>query len=138
MGPSLREDLMRLLIGLLVLMSSHAFAADWSDLEVGTTYKLTQSFPLKQLERSGASVDVQKGQAVSLKEIVPLAVPGFPMNLYIFNYEACPGPSMITDQEIIPVDHTSPLVEVGVELLENCELNVYLETKDLYSNSLFE
>jgi hypothetical protein len=129
---------MRLLIGLMLLVSTSVFAKDWSDLELGGSYKLTQSFELKQLERSGSALNVEAGQAVVLKEMVPVAVPGYPLYLYIFDYKSCPGPAMKTDQEIIPVKDTSPLVEVGVELEVNCELNVYLETKDFYSNSLFE
>jgi len=35
------------------------------------------------------------------------------------------------------VNDTSPKVEVGA-LIEKCELQIYLETKDLDSNSLFE
>ena len=129
---------MRLLVGFMLLISFSAFAKDWSDLEIGSTYKITQSFSLKQLERSGSSVEIEKGQSVVLKDMVSVAVPGYPLYLYIFDYKSCPGPAMKTDQEIIPVNETSPLVEVGVELEEQCELNVFLEVKDFYTNSLFE
>lgn len=129
---------MRHLLFLLLLVSSQVFAVDWTDLEVDHSYKITQSFQLTQLERSGAMLDVTQGQQVTLKDIVPLALPGFPMVLFIFDYQSCPGPAMRTDQEIIPVQGTSPMVEVGVELEKNCELNVYLESKDAFSTSLFE
>lgn len=128
---------MRYLIALL-LLTSQAFAMDWSDLEVGKSYKLTQSFSLKQNERSGSMLEVIKGQSVELKALIPLSIPGASLVLYIFDYKSCPGPEMTTDQEIIPVERTSPLAEVGVLLETGCELNVYLELKDYYSNSLFE
>lgn len=128
---------MRLFL-LLALVSFSAFATDWSDLEVGSTYKLTQSFELKQNERSGSILEVQKGDAVELKALIPLSIPGASLALYIFDLKSCPGPQMTTEQEIIPVHGTSPLVEVGVLLDTDCELNVYLELKDYYSNSIFE
>ena len=83
-------------------------------------------------------MDIVKGQEVELKAIIPLNIPGFSLLLYILDYKACPGPDLVTDQEIIPVDNTSPLAEVGVLLDTGCETNVYLELKDYYSNTIFE
>jgi len=71
-----------------------------------------------------------------LKEIMPLSMVN--VMLYIFDYKNCPGPAMKTDMEIIPVNGTSPVVEIGAQLEENCELNIYIENKDLMSTSLFE
>lgn len=126
---------MRLFIALM-LLTSQAFALDWSDIEGGKTYKLAQSFQLKQTERSGSILDVVKGQEVELKALIPISIPGASLALYIFDYKACPGPEMTTEQEIIPVDQSGG-VEVGVLLDTSCELNVYVELKDYYTNSLF-
>lgn len=123
---------------ILCLISVNVFAAEnWSDLKAGNNYKLTQNFQLPQVERSGSLIDFSKGEKFLLKEIVPLAMPGALLTLYIFDYLNCPGQEMVTDMEIIPVNETSPLVEVGA-FVEKCELNVYLETKDYYTKSLFE
>lgn len=123
---------------ILCLISVNVFAAEnWSDLTAGNNYKLTQNFQLPQVERSGSLLDFSKGEKLRLKEIVPLAMPGALLTLYIFDYLNCPGPQLVTDMEIIPVNGTSPLVEVGA-FVEKCELNVYLETKDYYTKSLFE
>lgn len=128
---------MRLFL-ILCLISVNVFAQEnWSDLKTGNNYKLTQNFQLPQVERSGSLIDFSKGEQLHLKEIVPLAMPGALLTLYIFDYLNCPGPQMVTDMEIIPVNGTSPLVEVGA-FVEKCELNVYLETKDYYTKSLFE
>ncbi len=127
---------MRLFL-IFCLFSFNVFAASWSDLSVGNSYRLTQNFQLPQLERSGSLIDFSKGEKLHLKEIVPLSMPGALLTLYIFDYLNCPGPAMTTDMEIIPVNGTSPLVEIGA-FVEKCELNVYLETKDYYTNSLFE
>ena len=127
---------MRLFI-LGFILSLNAFAASWSDLDTNKTYQLTQNFQLPQTDRSGSLLDFSKGEKLTLKEIVPLSVPGFVMTLYIFNYNNCPGHALKTEMEIITVMGASPKVETGVQV-ENCELNIYLENKDLYNKSLFE
>lgn len=130
-----KEQLMRtFLIGILI--SFHIFAASWSELEEGKQYQLNQSFQLPQLgERSGSMLDLSKGENFLLKEISALEL-GFPVTLYLFRYNNCPGPALKTDMELIAVSGTTPLVEVGVQL-ETCELSIYLETKDSFSQSLF-
>lgn len=122
----------------LFLISFSAIGANWEDLRTGENYKLSQSFALPQYERSGAMLDFIKGEEVTLNEIVPLAIPGgFNMVLYVFDYKNCPGMEMETDLEIVPVQGTSPVVKAGA-ILEKCELSVYIELKDYYSQSLFE
>jgi hypothetical protein len=127
---------MRLFFGLLFI-SFQLNAASWSELEVSKTYKLSQYFQLPQKERSGAFLDFMKGESFTLKEIVPMALPGANLLLYLFNYENCPGLQMKTELEIVPVQGSSPVVEAGVSLEEGCELNVYIESRDYFSKSLF-
>ena len=127
---------MRLLIGLALVFSFNTFAADWNSLEIGTSYKLTQGFSLPQLERSGSMVEFTKGEEVVLTDIVPLDM--ISVVLYEFQYKNCPGPEMKTDMEIIPVQGTSPVVEIGALLEKNCNLQIFLETRDMYSESIVE
>jgi hypothetical protein len=119
----------------LAFISLNAFAAYWNDLEEGKTYRTTQKFSLTQTERSHSLFEVQRGQRVSLKEIMPLS--SAPVVLYVFDYKNCPGPAMSTIMEIIAVERTRPVVEIGAQL-DNCELNIYVETKDLGAKALFE
>lgn len=125
---------MRLFI-LLFLVSFQAFAANWSDLDVKKTYKLGQDFQLPQTERSGSLLDFSKGEKVVLKEIIPIAISGYSVILFQFDYKACPGRAMTTSMELVKVLGTS--AEIAV-YLENCELNVYVDPNDFYSKSLFE
>lgn len=121
----------------LCLISVNAFATGmgWSDLEEGKTYKLTQNFQLPQNnERSRSILDFSKGDLFTLKEIMPLPI-GFPLTSFIFAYKNCPGMQLKTDVELVTVDHNG--VVVGA-ILEECELSVYVEGKDYYSNGLFE
>ncbi len=125
---------MRLFI-LLALISFPSFAMNWFDMELGTEYILMQDMSLPQRERSGSMLEVSKGAKFVLKEVV-----GITMGLMMFNleYKNCPGPAMETEVEIIPVSGTSPVIEVGAMVAENCELWVYVEGKDFWTNSLFE
>ena len=125
---------MRLFIGLL-LISFNLLASDWSDLEEKQKYILTQSFQLPQLERSGSFMEFTVGDEAVLSEIIGLDT--INVVLFKFNYINCPGPEMKTDMEIIPVKNTSPVVEIGAQL-ENCTLEIFIENKDLMSNSFFE
>lgn len=126
---------MRLFLAAL-LFTFNAFAVSWLELEEGNSYKLTQSFQLPQKERSGSLLDFLKGQEVELEEVVVLSM--IKVTLFVFDYKHCPGPQMTTDMEIIPVQRTNPVVEVGAELEANCKLNIFIEDHDLYSQSMFE
>ncbi len=127
---------MRLLIGLALVFSFNSFATDWDSLEIGSTYKLTQGFSLPQLERSGSSVEFMKGEEVELTDIIGLEM--IKVVLYELNYKNCPGSEMKTDMEIIPVQGTSPVVEIGAELEKGCKLQIFIEAKDTFSESIFE
>jgi hypothetical protein len=125
---------MRFLV-LLVLVSFNALAADWSELEIGQNYKLQQEFKLPQVERSGSLQDFIKGDEIVLKDIVPLDMVS--VIIYEFDYKKCPGPEIKTEMEIIPVQETSPVIEIGAQL-ENCTLSIFIETKDISTKSFIE
>lgn len=122
------------------LISFNVFAVNltglsWSDLEEGKTYKLTQNFQLPQSgERSSSILDFSKGDSFTLKEIMPLPI-GFPLTSFIFIHKNCPGAELETDVELITVEENG--VVVGA-VLDECELSVYVEGKDYYTNGLFE
>lgn len=126
---------MRLFIGLM-LVSLNLFAANWSELEEKTQYKLTQSFQLPQIERSGALLNLMKSEKFVLTQITGLDM--INVSLFVFEYINCPGQSMKTDMEIIPVNNTSPVVEIGAQVTVGCKLEIFIENKDLISNSFFE
>ena len=119
----------------LSLLSINAFAGTWFDMEANKEYTVLQSFSLPQEERSGSSLEVTKGDKFVLKEIIGL---GMGLGLFNFQYAKCPGPDMVTDIEIIPIDNSAPLVEIGAKAELNCEMWIYVELKDFWTNSLFE
>ena len=126
---------MRLILSLM-LLSSPLFATTWNDLEISSQYKINQSFQLPQLERSHSLLDINIGDQVVLKEVVGLDM--INVTLYRFDYKNCPGPSMKTEMEIIPVKNTAPVVEVGAQLELECILEIFIENKDTLTESFFE
>lgn len=124
------------LLPLFLLFSQQVFALhNWRDLETGFNYKLTQGFELSQLERSRSKLTISKGDRFELREVSDLSA--IKVILFKFLYKNCPGVAMKTDMEIIPVQGTSPVVEIGAQLEEMCEFNIYIETKDLMTKSFF-
>ncbi len=125
---------MRLFIG-LILVSFNLLAADWNDLAAQEKYTLTQSFQLPQTERSSSFIDIMQGDQMILNEIIGLDM--IKVTLFKFNYLNCPGMDLKTEMEIIAVNNSVPVIEVGA-LLEKCTLEIFIENKDLMTNSLFE
>jgi hypothetical protein len=120
----------------LLLISFNAIAVTWNDLETQETYKLTQSFQLPQTERSGSLLDLLRGDRFVLKAITGLDM--INVSLFTFELKKCPGPALKTDMEIIPVDGTTPVVEIGAQIAGECKLEIFIENKDLMTNSFFE
>lgn len=127
---------MRVLFLTLLISFSSLASTQWYDLNQGQTYELEQSFSLTQKGPSAGMLDVMAGEKLFLKEIAHL--PMISVSLFIFDYKNCPGPQMLTEMEIIPVQETRPLVEVGIQLEANCSLEIYIETKDLMSPSFLQ
>ncbi len=119
---------MRLFL-LLALMSFNAFAIPWADLENYDTYTLQQEFELKQKERSGSMIVFPKGTKLRLFE----KTGAMGMALFKMVWIGCPGNDMETEMEIVKVKPSS--AEIGVVAMPRCELWIYLESKDYWTES---
>ncbi len=126
---------MRLFLG-LCLLSFQLQAVSWNDLEISNQYKINQQLQLRQIERSGSMLEISAQESFILKEVIGLDM--INVSLYRLQYKNCPGPAMKTEMEIIAVKNTAPVVEVGAQLEENCMLEIFIESRDLMSDSLFE
>jgi hypothetical protein len=126
---------MRLFLG-LCLLSFQLQAVSWNDLEISNQYKINQQLQLRQIERSGSMLEISAQESFILKEVIGLDM--INVSLYRLQYKNCPGPAMKTEMEIIAVKNTAPVVEVGAQLEENCMLEIFIENRDLMTDSLFE
>jgi hypothetical protein len=123
---------------LVLLISLNSWAMSWNELQEGRTYKLNQDISLRQVERSGSTLEITSGEEFILKEMVSNPLPGLPYMLMIFSYQNCSGPQMRSLMEMISVHETSPVVKVGAQLNRDCELYIYFESTQYESRSLFQ
>ena len=118
-----------ILLILSLLFSFQVFALDWYDLELDDQFSLD-----KDIHFEKENVVFKKGDGFKLYDVVSL-----PINVQIYQFEVlnCPGPDITT--EMILIDPTTKASDpsVGVQLAESCSLEVYVETKDLFTKSLF-
>lgn len=129
--------MMRLFFVLLLFSFNSWGAVEWASLKKGQTYELSQSFKLAKYDGSTEFLEFKMGDRVELLEVLPLDI-AFPVIAYIFKYQNCSSPEASTALEIIPVQGTSPVVEIGAQLESGCELTFYNETKDSFYSSIFE
>ena len=128
---------MRSVLVLFILaFSSQVFAMSWNDIEEGQTYTLTQELKLVSNSPGRAALHIPAGTVLTKTEVLPLDM--IMVMLYKFNFSGCPEKDFETEMEIIPVVGTSPVVELGAQVAGNCVLEVFIETKDIYTNSILK
>lgn len=115
-----------------LLFSFGAIAADleWSDLELYNEYTLIQ-----KIEFPGAT-EIAAGEKFELQDVV---AGGLPFIYYQFHQTNCQAPDLSSDMVLInpsPEDQSRDR-SVAVSLDSGCNLNVWVEAQDYYSQSLF-
>jgi hypothetical protein len=126
---------MRSLLVLFVLVfSSQVFASSWNDLEIGEGYTLKQELTLVSNSPGQSQFHIPAGTKLVHSDLFPLDM--ISVMLYQFKLPNCPGNDFETQMEIIPVQETSPLVEIGAQVASNCLLEIFIETRDIYSSSI--
>ncbi|GEM_PF-6135080 len=123
-----------LLVLLAIVLSSQVYAGNWNDLEIGQDYTLNQEIQLISNSPSNGQFHILAGTKLNLTDLIPLDM--ISVLLYQFSLPGCPGNDFETQMEIIPVQETSPLVEIGAQVASNCKLEIFIETKDIYSEAI--
>lgn len=103
--------------------------AAWVDLDVDEVSVLTQKIDVDG--NDGKPYVVPAGTEVRLVERYPLVLNAW---LYRFEREMCEDIGRTVD--LLLVEHNEVGYEYGVEIEENCALNIFLVTEDLYSDSI--
>ncbi|HXH32078.1 MAG TPA: hypothetical protein VNJ01_14815 [Bacteriovoracaceae bacterium] len=119
----------------LLLLSCNAFSSEWADLVENDEYKIVQKISLPVLGSNATIVELTPGDKFKLREIYALSMG---VVAYSFVAKKCPGRSVRTEMEIIPVQQTNPVIEIGVQLEKECELNIFIEGQDTWTPSIFE
>jgi hypothetical protein len=81
-------------------------------------------------------LNFERGEEYILEQSISLDM----INVVLLQFKSlsCPGPDMVTELEIIPVQASAPVVEIGAQLQQNCKLEIYIESKDFITQSFFE
>lgn len=123
----------KLLILLVILSSANVLANyKWSDLVEGKEYIIDRSI---ELEKNKEMFKINKGDSFKLVEMKPL--PMINVMLGEFKVENCKDNEQTSEMILVDIKDKNKVVSVGLTLSEECTLEVYLESKDLYSKSLF-
>lgn len=114
---------------------AHVGATDWMDLEKSEIYLLSQDLTLTGLR--GEKIEIETASEYRLAEITPLD--GLSVVEYVFAAEKCEEPAQESEMELILPNDSEPgaNAEVGVQLVPECRLEIFVETKDLGRPSLY-
>lgn len=121
---------MKILTTLSFFISFSAFASNvqWNDLELYNEYKTTQEIVFDN------GVTFPAGEVFEMRLMDPLTIPGYPMLYLQFHQKNCVNVDQTADLSLLTIGSTV----VGIEMEEGCNLGMYLEVKDVYSDSSFE
>lgn len=123
----------KLLILLAVVVSSNVFANyKWSDLVEGKEFTIDRDI---ELEKNKNLFKISKGDIFKLIELK--ALPMINVHLGEFKVENCKDNEQTSEMLLVDIKRNNKIVSVGVTLAEECTLEIYLESKDIYSQSLF-
>lgn len=107
----------------------HAEALPWTDLELYETYTLNQTISFPE------GVDFPAGSKMEVRDII---AGGIPVVYWQLHAEDCKNPDATAEMILVnpsPEDTTSDR-SIAVALTEGCNLDVWVEIKDLYSPSV--
>jgi hypothetical protein len=114
-----------LLFAFITVASSHSFATPWSELEAGTIVKLKQPLRLEE------GYLLKKGGTLALNQIRFLD----PIQVEALSMRYFPCPRSFSDKKAALQILNE---KYGLEMDLNCEITLFVELKDFYSDSLFE
>jgi hypothetical protein len=119
-----------------MLFSTVAIAqSKWSDLEKNKKYSTNRVI---SLEKEGYKLELPKNSKIELVEAMSL--PMIKVELLKFDIsEFCNDGESISDIKLIDIKQPSGLiVTVGADLAEDCVMEMFVESKDVYTNSIFK
>lgn len=106
-----------------------AEALQWTDLELYETYALNQTISFPE------GFEFSAGNKVEIRDFI---AGGIPVVYWQMHIEDCKNPDAVAEMILLnpsPED-TSTDRSIAVALTEGCNLDVWVETKDLYSPSI--
>jgi len=108
-------------------------AKNWNDLETGLVYNSDQEI---ELMGDDSTLVINTNTALTFLGKIPLGA--IKVQLYKFKVSTCTDTAMETELELINIQQPRGVdIVAGVELAENCILELFIETKDSNTVSIF-
>lgn len=121
-----------ILIAILSLVSSNIFAADvvtnWYDMELYSRYTLRQDIVFEN------GMSFKAGEQFDMFDFISGGVPVAYFGLHQVN---CKNPDLTAELSIVEVPTTPRIQKIGAQLAEGCNLELYVELKDFFKDSVF-
>ena len=113
----------------VISFNSHA-ARTWANISIEDSVFLAKDLQIVNSELSFNRSARLKITEISLMEMI---------NVYLFKAKAetCSLPEATSELELYYVSQSSGKTTIGIELLKNCILEIYVEKKDFRTTSLF-
>lgn len=108
--------------------STFAQVAEWADLELDQKLTLNQEilFPTE-------AIVIEAGTKMEVRDLIGLPID---VELYELQMKKCAFPDKTSEMILLEPSQKNDR-SVGIQLKENCTLEIFVELKDLYSKSLF-
>lgn len=121
----------------LAFFSLSAFSQmKWSDIDKGSKLRFAQEIKLETTDVTKSFL-IQKGSRVAVNDRIALSM----INVEMFKMELvnCSDSSAKGEMQLFDIEQANgKIVTAGIELTGDCHLEVFIETKDIYSKSLFK
>ncbi len=121
----------KLILLLSLVLSSTVFAGsvEWSDMEMEGQYFLKQDVVFEN------GISFKAGEPFYMVDLVAGEIPVMYFEMY---YAGCTDYAATADLILVNIPQPDRKdVVVGAQLYEDCNLGIYIEPKDYYSQSLF-
>ena len=127
-------------IVLAVFISTFSVSAfsqiKWSDISDGDKLRFTQEISLEVIQAEKA-FQIPRGASVVVDERITLGM--INVELFKMTLTNCHDDSARAEMQLFDIEQPNgKTVTAGVELTGDCQLEVFLETRDMYSQSFFK
>ena len=118
-----------LLLSLVLSTSLFAGSVEWSDMEIENQYVLKQDVAFEN------GITFKAGEHFIMADLLAGEIPVMYFEMY---YTGCTDYGATADLILVNIPQPDRKdVVIGAQLYEGCNLGIYIEPKDYYSQSLF-
>lgn len=122
----------KLLLIATLLISSNIFAnevvTNWYDMEIYQRYTLRQDITFEN------GMSFKAGEQFDMFDFISGGVPNAYFGLHQVN---CKNPYLTAGLSIVEVPTKPKIQKIGAELVEGCNLELYVELRDFFKDSIF-